>query len=182
MAGWSEQKHGVARKISHEDLRRLVRYDRNTGFFYARVASPGTPKGRRLGSFDCTTGYTLIGVYFDQYFAHRLAWFYVTGVWPDKYVDHKDRNKINNAWKNLRLATGSQNNANHPVRRDSQSGFKGVRFFEGRKKGWQAYIRIEKRYRSLGYFRSPEEAAAAYDVAALKLYGNFARLNFSEAA
>lgn len=173
---------GVSNPITQAQLKKLVRYDRLAGHFYARVDLRGVDKGERLGTFDLSTGYELIGLGGEQYFSHLLAWLYVKGVWSDKYIDHKDRNKINNAWKNLREATGTQNNANHPVRRDSQSGLKGVHYYEKRRQNnWRAHIRIAGVFRTIGYFETAEEAARAYDTAAKQTFGEYARLNFGEA-
>lgn len=175
--------HGVAvsNPITQEQLKKLVKYDRLTGYFYARVDLRGVDKGERLGTFDRSTGYALIGLGGEQYFSHQLAWLYVKGVWPSKYMDHKDRDKINNAFKNLREATGTQNNANRVVRKDSKSGLKGVRFL-ARQQKWEAYIGVESKFTSLGYFSTAEDAGRAYDKAAIRCYGEYARLNFSEAA
>lgn len=97
------------------------------------------------------------------------------------YVDHADLNGLNNRRSNLRPATISQNNANQRPRLGAASRFKGVtlRRTDGY---WQARIIVNGRRRSLGYFRDEEQAARAYDVAALEVHGEFAYLNFPEAS
>jgi hypothetical protein len=89
-------------------------------------------------------------------------------------VDHIDRNPLNNSRSNLRLATISQNGCNRVAQSNSKSGIKGVSWCkrEGR---WRAVITIDGKYRSLGYFNSPEAAARAYAEAAAVLHGEFAR-------
>lgn len=99
---------------------------------------------------------------------------YLTG-WPE--TDHWDRNGLNNRRTNLRLATRGQNNANTRLRSDSTSGFKGVAWHK-RSRYWYARIRVGGQTRFLGCFPTPEDAARAYDQAALEAYGSFARLNF----
>jgi hypothetical protein len=91
----------------------------------------------------------------------------MTGEWPRCIVDHKDCDRTNDRWSNLREATHAQNSANMHVR-PGRLFPKGV-FPCGR--GFQA--RIQQHY--LGIFNTSEEAAAAYLKAATELFGEFAR-------
>ena len=93
------------------------------------------------------------------------------------YVDHRNRNGLDNRRVNLRPAAQWQNNANTKLRSNSTSGFKGVSFKKARGY-WIAQIRLHGKTRHLGCFATPEEAAVAYDVAALELFGEFAAINF----
>ena len=103
---------------------------------------------------------------------HRL----LLGVAPRVRVDHRDGDKINNRRSNLRLATPSQNGANSPGRRTGVSGFRGVT--PARMPGrWFAQITVNRKHLSLGVFDTPEEAARAYNAAALAAFGEFAVLN-----
>lgn len=97
-------------------------------------------------------------------------------------VDHKNRQTLDNTRSNLRLATRSQNAANSSKGQRSKYGrgvYKVTR--ENAKKPFFSMIRTgqggNKRMR-LGYFRTAMEAAVAYDQWALKLYGEFAILNY----
>jgi hypothetical protein len=92
----------------------------------------------------------------------------IMGCAPSQLVDHEDGDGLNNQRSNLRFATTAQNALNQPAR--NRSGYKGVRLAQDTGK-WRAVI-------SLGSFDSPEEAARAYDAAALIHHGEFARLNF----
>lgn len=89
-------------------------------------------------------------------------------------TDHRDGDRLNNQRTNLRFATRSQNQANAKPR-ENRSGFKGVtRHASGK---WHARIRVRQRLISLGTFVEAESAAEAYNSAAKKYFGSFARLN-----
>jgi hypothetical protein len=96
-------------------------------------------------------------------------------------VDHRNGNGLDNRRENLRLATRSQNNCNTTKRKNTSSRFVGVSF-DKRKRRWIAYINHNGKKIFLGYFDSEIEAAKAYDAAAKKYHGEFARLNFPETA
>lgn len=100
---------------------------------------------------------------------------FITG-WP--LVDHMDGNGLNNTRPNLRPATPAQNNWNRCTNRNSRSGFKGVSRYSGRAPHWRAYITKDGERHALGRFYAPEDAARAYDRAAIELFGEFARTNF----
>lgn len=73
--------------------------------------NPATGEFSRAGYAKCGTltyqGYVSIQVAGKRYYAHRLAWFYMTGVWPENEIDHKNRVRDDNRWENLREATRS---------------------------------------------------------------------------
>lgn len=93
-------------------------------------------------------------------------------------VDHKDRNGLNNVRSNLRLATVRQNQGNSGLRITNSSGYKGVHWSKNKNR-WVAQIRSGgSKKKSLGCYSTAEEAAKAYDRAAIKEFGEFAWLNF----
>jgi hypothetical protein len=97
-------------------------------------------------------------------------------------VDHWNGNGLDNRRSNLRLSTKSTNQQNSAKqRRVCRSRFKGVCWSKSAKK-WVAYIKLDGRQQHLGCFAEELEAAHAYDSAARRLFGEFARLNFPEAA
>lgn len=89
-------------------------------------------------------------------------------------LDHIDGNGLNNQKSNLRLATISQNQANKTKYKNNTSGYKGVDLIKNR---WRACIQINKKQTYLGLFKTPTEAAAAYNNKAIELYGEYARIN-----
>ena len=95
----------------------------------------------------------------------------------EKDVDHKDRNGLNNQRDNLRVATQTQNNQNARSHQGTTSQFKGVHWFKATKR-WQSQIKYNGKKIHNGFFLSEIEAAHAYDRAAMKYFGEFARLNF----
>lgn len=99
----------------------------------------------------------------------------IAGAEPGQLVDHRNGNGLDNRKSNLRIATYSQNAMNRRHRSKS-SRFKGVVFDEGRNT-WLARVRKDGRYVIVGRFDLEEDAAAAYNHAALQEYGEFAWIN-----
>lgn len=97
-------------------------------------------------------------------------------------TDHADGNGLNNQRCNLRLVTPGQSNANiRKMQRTGSSEYKGVSWHKAARK-WVAYINYNYRRIHLGVFDTEVDAALAYDAEARKLYGEFARTNFTEQA
>ena len=101
----------------------------------------------------------------------------ILNVPNDLETDHIDMNGLNNQKSNLRVCTKSQNamNRGKPNIKTS-SKFKGVSWKEKIRK-WQAYIKVEQKWKHLGVFKNQIDAAVAYNQAAIKYHGEFARLN-----
>jgi hypothetical protein len=94
-----------------------------------------------------------------------------------KITDHKDGDGLNNRRKNLRNCSPSQNIHNQRVRSGEKSSrFKGVSWSTEKGK-WRAQIIVRPKSIHLGYFDDEEDAAEAYDEAAIKYFGAYANLN-----
>ena len=93
---------------------------------------------------------------------------------PSFLIDHFDGDGCNNLINNLRLCTNIQNIHNSKLHKDSTTGFKGVSVYKNK---FRARIRFRAKEKSLGYFETKNEAALAYNKAAKKYFGEFARLN-----
>lgn len=118
------------------------------------------------------------GTYYAQARIGGRLWYmhrFILGL-PERrpLVDHRDGDGLNNQRSNLRIATNGQNGANRSAY-GSTSRFKGVRQrASGR---WGAQITKDRQPVPLGTFDTEEEAAMAYNAAAIELHGDFAFLN-----
>ena len=161
-------KYRAADSLTVELVRAALHYDAETGDFFRRR------DGVKAGCLN-SQGYVQITISGARVLGHRLAWFYITGKWPDDEIDHKDLNRSRNAWENLRPSSRRQNCFNVPAHKDGSSGgVKGISWSAERKK-WVAQIMINRKQTNLGRFDSKEEAHAAYAAKAREHFGEFAR-------
>lgn len=91
------------------------------------------------------------------------------------HTDHVNSDKLDNRRANIRTATRKQNMQNTKKKAGS-SIYKGVSWYKAGKK-WSAKINPDRKRLHLGYFHSETEAALAYNKAAIKYFGQFAKLN-----
>jgi hypothetical protein len=155
-------------------LRELLHYDHETGLFRYRSSRKGIKFGQSVGHND--NGYIRIKVDHCRHAAHRLAWLYVHGEWPNGLVDHANGNSLDNRICNLRVATDAQSAANTGKKSGNKSGVKGVNWKKQQGK-WCARITLDYKRTHLGYFDTLDEAREAYEAAAIKHHGEFARFD-----
>jgi len=151
---------------------RVLRYDPLSGMFVWRVSpSERVRAGSVAGSLD-KDGYRRIHIDGRLYGAHRLAWFHETGKWPDAQIDHRNLNRDDNRFSNLREATNAQNQANSRARPNNMCGLKGV---SRSKLKWRSRIKLNGKCVNLGQVSCPAAAHFSYIIAANKYFGEYAR-------
>jgi len=91
-------------------------------------------------------------------------------------IDHKNGNGLDNRRDNLRICTHANNMCNRRIGKNNKSGYKGV-YFTKSGNAWRSKLRFKGRNINLGNFKKPIDAAIAYDNAAMKYFGEFARTN-----
>ena len=161
--------------ITQSELQRLFEYNEKTGVFVRKVKTAiATRVGEQSGYLN-NQGYVRMRVNGKTYQAHALAWLYVFGELPN-LIDHIDGKRSNNAINNLRVANKSINGFNREKKSVSSSIFKGVLWNKKCRK-WESKINANGKRKHLGFFSYEQEAAHAYNKAAIELHGEYARLN-----
>lgn len=127
--------------VTRERIKELFLYSKKTGLFTRKIECGGQVAGTISGSL-CKNGRLLISIDKKRYYAHRLAYFYVTGKWPIE-VDHEDHIPTNNKWNNLRPVNRMGNCSNASRYKNNTSGHVGVkRVVSG---NWTSYINHNKK-------------------------------------
>ena len=156
--------------LSLAQARELLAYDRISGVLTWITNRKGQPKpGNAAGTLN-EDGYIKIRVDGIIYQAHRIAWLLETGAWPEAEIDHRNLQKSDNHWENLRPATHGQNMINVAGRR---AGLKGA--YRRKSGSWYSNIRANNKQIRVGEFATEAAAHAAYCEAARKHHGEFAR-------
>lgn len=156
-----------------DNLKKLVSYNPSTGeFTWVNPKGWRVKRGDRAGTL-LGTGYVSIGISGKKYLAHRLAWAFVHGIWPNCDVDHINQIKTDNRISNLRLASRTQNMANCGKRVTNTSGVRGVTWSK-RSRKWIARVQKDGKHGYVGSYRNLDDAADAVRTAYKKSYGDFA--------
>lgn len=155
--------------VTQSRLKELLHYDMNTGALTWVADQRGHIRAGANAGSRRPNGYLSIKIRQRAYYAHRLAWLYVHGVWPKHQIDHINGVRDDNRLVNLREATIIENRQNITLRKCNTSGFVGVSWCAKTKK-WYARIGVRHRTICLGYYESPESAHAAYCAAKAKYH------------
>lgn len=157
-------------------LKSILYYHPESGdFVWLEQLAKNIKIGTQAGSSEAK-GYIRIRINGKTYKTHVLAWFYMTGEWPKEQIDHDDNIKNHNWWSNLRECNNQENLCNRGKNKNNKSGYKGV-YWSKNKQKWYAQITFNYKKKFLGYFNDILDAVQAYNEAALKHHGEFARLN-----
>ena len=132
----------------------------------------------RGGTWGASNSGAAATIYAQRTEAHKRIFLHraIVGAPSGLDVDHRDNNGLNNSRQNLRVATRIQNSRNSRPRMSCSSKYKGVYWSRVAGK-WAAYINFEKERYHLGLFVDEDSAAAAYNEAAIKMFGEFACVN-----
>jgi hypothetical protein len=146
--------------ITQLELQSILNYDAKTGIFTRKVKRNFKQKiGEQCGTLH-SSGYFHITINKRTYKAHRLAWLYVYGKWPNKMIDHINGNPNDNRICNLRECSNSQNQYNAKLRKDNTSGIKGVSWHKDAKK-WAVHLNVNGKHKYIGIYETKELAESA---------------------
>ena len=165
-------------ELTQDSIRSLFNYQDGNLYWKAAIRNK-INIGDQAGYVN-NRDYRLVKIGGENYLAHRLIFLYHHGYLPE-FLDHIDRNPLNNSIDNLREATRQENNRNKKKEKTrngkpTSSIYKGVSWHKPTKK-WQVQIYVDSKPKYLGYFTSEIDAAKAYDKAAVKHFGEFAKIN-----
>lgn len=153
----------MKKTITQQYLKSKLTYNPVTGKFRWNKTMGGVPKSRdRWAGHNRADGYIRIKIDGKLYYGHHLAWLYMTGDWPkdDHQIDHKDQNRSNNKFNNLREIHYTENHFNRSKPSTNKSGICGVCWCKSTSK-WVAHIGKDNKKYFLGRFTDLADAAKA---------------------
>jgi hypothetical protein len=139
--------------LNQETLKKYLTYDPETGLFRWKIARGKIKVGEVAGTTN-NYGYICIKIFYKKYKAHRLAWLYTYGEFPEDQMDHINRIKNDNRIANLRAVTHTENMKNRSLQSSNTSGHAGVYWIKDRQKQW----RVRVKNINYGYFKSKQDA------------------------
>lgn len=142
--------------VDVEDYEKLNNYNWNCFYYYPRTFKRSKETGKLIGT--CM---------------HNIIMSISS---KETFVDHINNNPLDNRKENLRLCSPTQNGYNRKLNKNNTIGYKGVTWHK-RDKRFQASIKVAGKKIHLGYFKNAEDAAEAYNKAAIKYFAEFAKLN-----
>ena len=155
--------------VTADDARAVFDYDPLTGVFLWKIRT-----GRRCiigaDARSIQKGRYTVKLGGTRFQASNVAWLITYGEWPSAEVDHRDKNKLNDAIDNLRLSTTMKNMMNIGKTRRNRTGYKGVSVHRS---GFAVWIRADGYKYYLGVYDDVEHAGAVYRIAAAGMHGEF---------
>lgn len=151
-------------EMTQEYLKSILRYNPSTGLFKWRERKNGR-RLNKIAGYRSKMGYIKIGHKKLNgkkiiYQAHRLAWLYMCGYFPENLVDHINRKPWDNRWDNLRHVSPSCNAQNCSMSKRNTSGVTGV-YKTSDGYGWMVYISVKSKLTYIGYFVNFNDAVKA---------------------
>ena len=153
--------------ITQERLKELYCYDSASGLFVRRINAGRRWKAGDIAGTKTPDGYIVIKIAGALYMAHRLAFLYITGSFPENYTDHINGVRHDNRWVNLRPVTCQENLKNTKKNSNNTSGAIGVIWDRDCKK-WRSYIGVDGRLKHLGVFDNKDDAISERKSAEVK--------------
>ena len=163
-------------------IREIIHYEPESGvmtwhprslnwFPSARIMKGWNSRLAGKSALDCRDayGYRVGRIQNRMYKAHRVAWAYYYGEWPEKHIDHVNHDRADNRIENLRAVDSAGNQRNMARFRTNTSGVTGVYWHKGSEK-WTAQVSVEGASQYLGIFPTLDDAANAR-ASAERLYG-----------
>lgn len=160
--------------ITQAFLKEIFTYDPDSGLFIRRVKR--TNYNGEIGSIAGTLdskGYIAININGKLNRAHRLAWLYMTGKWPQQEIDHINLKRSDNRWCNLRQASRKENGWNRGMNKNNSSGVKGV-YWHKKANKWCVEIMVNKKKIYLGLYEDLALAKIVRALAEKYYFGEFA--------
>ncbi|MDD2263112.1 MAG: HNH endonuclease signature motif containing protein [Candidatus ainarchaeum sp.] len=154
--------------ITQKELKKILFYNPKTGIFKWKISPVGRikindiagSKHKKLKNIDiCIKGI--------KYKAHRLAWLYMYGKFPQNQIDHINHVQFDNRIKNLRDVSDAENKRNKKMQSNNTSGVVGVCFNKQNKK-WRSRIYLNGKQIHLGEFNDIKDALKSRKLAKIK--------------
>lgn len=162
----------MKRQLTLERAKQILSYNRETGeFIRIKTNSYKIKPGSKAGGIN-TIGYVQIGIDGKIYLAHRIAWLFEYGEWPEFEIDHANGLRSDNRIINLREAKHHENICNRPKQINNTSGYKNVSWSKTMDQ-WMVRINFNKKSIIVGYFKDINDAINASFEARKKYHGEF---------
>lgn len=165
-------------QFSLKYLKSRLSYDSETGIFTWKFKNSINRHDKRFntifggkvaGGCKSSNGYLQIQIDGKLICAHRIAYLFMTGEWPDDEIDHINGNRLDNRWENLRAVSREENFKNKKIAKNNTSGVMGVHKDKNLNK-WIVQINVSGKKKNLGKFDDFFEAICRRKSAELEYH------------